>query len=166
MTDIRKKIERELSIKDYYEHDNRIYFKTRSGYIVSLSKNYYFQRLHELQDYFKDREPNEAKRLIQENLAISAIPLQMKDYPVPKIEIFRDSCWATTIKVSGYAEGDPTWDNPDKDIMFKRSLTDARGNVLNDVEQEAWNSAREREDPRIMELCREVLRRLREGLKI
>jgi hypothetical protein len=50
--------------------------------------------------------------------------------------------------------------------MFKKSLTDARGNVLSDIQQESWNTSRERENPRLMELYKEVLRRLREGLNV
>jgi hypothetical protein len=150
----RKKIERELGIKEYYEHDNHVFFKTRSGFILFLSKDVYYQKLHRLQDYFKDREPNEARRLINENLAIGAESFPMKDYPVPKIEIFRDSCWATTIKVSGYAEGDPVWDNPDKDIMLKRSLQDARGNIM---EESPWRTER---NDWVWELAKKIRREI------
>jgi hypothetical protein len=157
----RKKIVKDLDAgKEYVEDENRIYFRTLNGYIVFLSKNQYFEKLRRLREYFEGREPNEAQRLIKENMSIGAIPIE-EDLSNVKVTCVYQSGFATCFKIEGYPE---SWS--DKDIMFKHSLTDSRGNVLNDIEQESWNTAREREDPRIMELCREVLRKLREGLNI
>jgi hypothetical protein len=156
----RKKIEKELQVKEYYEHDNQIYFKSLNAYIVSLPKNRYFDRKRELTSYFSDRPEAEKKRLVLENLSLLAVPLPTKDYQKPKIEVFRHTCWATTIKVSDYDENDPQWGD-NKDIMFKKSLTDARGNVLSEIEQDSWNTARERENPLIMEYAYKILRWLR-----
>lgn len=138
---LREKVKRELQVKEYYELDNRVYFKTLNGYIVYLPKTYYFQRLHKLQDYFKDRESNEARRLILDNLGLLGVPLE-KDYPTPKVEVFPNTA-GFTMKITDYAADDPVWGD-NKDIMFKKSLTDSRGNVLSEIEQESWNSASER----------------------
>jgi hypothetical protein len=163
MTNIRKKIEQQLEVKEYYEHDNRVYFKTLSGYIVSLPKTRYFERKRELTEYFNDRPEAEKNHLVLENLSLLAVPLPTKDYQKPKIEVFRHTCWATTIKVSDYDENDPQWGD-DKDIMLKKSLTDARGNVLSEIEQESWNSASERTSW-VTDFAIKIRDKLREGLR-
>lgn len=138
---MRKKTIKDLQVKEYTESGGRVYFKALSGYIVSLDKSTYFEKLGRLREYFSDREPNEARRLILENLAMCAVPLEMKDYPKPQIEIYRYNLGGFTFKVSGYAEGDPVWDNPDKDIVLKRSLVDPRtGEVME--EESPWRTER------------------------
>jgi hypothetical protein len=156
----RKKIIKGLEAKEYITSDGKVYFLSANGYLVSLPENYYFKRKEELRKYFSDRDEKEQKRLVLENLSLFASPLPDKEYH-PKVEVVYQSAFCTVVKISDYPP-----EEDDKDVMFKKSLTDARGNVLSDIEENSWNSAKEREDPRIEELCREVLRKLGEGLKI
>lgn len=152
----REKIIKDLEEgKEYIEDSGKIYFKSPSGYILFLSKNQYFEKLRRLREYFEDREPNEAQRLIKENMSIGAIPIE-EDLSNVKVTCTYHSGSVICVKVEGYPE---SWS--DKDIMFKKSSTDSRGNVLSDIEQESWNTAREREDPRIMEYAHKILKWLR-----
>lgn len=152
----RKKILRDLEVKEYVKDSGRIFFKTLSGNVVSLSsEKTYFEKLRKLQSYFSDRPESEKRRLIKENLAIGAVPIE-DDISNIKMEIVHQSAFCTVLKFSNYPE---SWG--EKDVMFKHSLTDIRGNVLSEIEQESWNTAREREDPRIMDFANKVLKWLR-----
>jgi len=146
----REKIIQDLEGKEYVQDSGRIYFKTLSGNIVSSEVSLFFKKKNELTEYFRDRPEAEKQRLIRENLAIGASPLE-EDLSTIKMEVVYQSAFCTVLKFSNYPE---SWG--EKDIMFKKSLTDARGNVLSDIEQESWNTAREREDPRIMEFARKI----------
>ncbi len=114
----REKIVRDLEAgKEYVEDSSKIYFKTLNGYIVSLDKTYYFQRLHKLQDYFRDREPSQVQRLIRENLSIGAISLE-DDFGQMKAEKVYESCFCEVWKFSNYP---PSWDGKDVDPRRTRS---------------------------------------------
>ena len=128
----RQKIIRDLEAgKEYTEDSGRIYFKTLSGNIVSLSN--FFERKRKLTDYFSDRPEAEKKRLVLENLAIGALPIE-EDLSNIKVTCVYKSAFATCFKIEGYPE---SWS--DKDIMFKSSLTDARGNIM---EESPWRTVR------------------------
>jgi hypothetical protein len=133
----REKVIRDLEAgKEYIEDSGRIYFRTLNGYIVFLSKNQYFERLHKLQDYFSDREPNEARRLVLENLSIGANPLE-EDLSKIKVTCVYQSGFATCFKIENYP---PSWDNTN--IMLRKSLPDMRGNSLEDIEESPWRTIR------------------------
>lgn len=132
----RKKIENKLQSLKFFEIDNRIYFKTLSGYIVSLSKERYFERKRKLAEYFDkpDWSPKDQKRLILENLQIGAVPLPEKEY-YPKIELCYNSIFCQVYKISEYP---PELDGKDVD---SKSLREKEKEVFGDpwrTERNDW----------------------------
>lgn len=154
----RELIEQKLSVMDSYEHEDRVYFLSLSGNVVSLQKDYYFERLHKLQDYFKDYEPLEARRLVKENLQLIAQPIP-KEFKVPKIRYYHQTAFTTTIMYEGYDENDPRFG--DNSSPTKRELTSMRGESLEQLKKDSWNTAKEREPSWFMEIALKVRDNLR-----
>jgi hypothetical protein len=153
----RKKIVKDLDAgKEYVEDSGRIYFKTLNGYIASLPKNYYFERLHRLQDYFRDREPSQAQKLIKENIGIGAIPLE-EDLSQMKTEKVYESCFCEVWKFSNYP---PSWDGRDVDPRRTRSPSMRESDDWN---TDPWRTER---NDWVTDFALKIRDKLREGLKI
>jgi hypothetical protein len=151
---LRDKIIQDLDAgKEYVISGSRVYFLSINRYPVSLPKDYYFDRKRHLQEYFSNREEKDQKRLVLENLSIFATPLP-EQHSKPKIEVYPHMLGrGLTLKVTQYDEDDPVWGDC-KDFTLKKP-TDPR-DLLREIDKESWNTAKEREDSRIMDFARKI----------
>jgi hypothetical protein len=82
---LKKKVERELEVKEWFEYKGKIFFISITGKLIYLPKNYYFARKEELRKYFSSRqdlnESQRAKRIL-ENLSIFG--KELPDDPDPR----------------------------------------------------------------------------------
>jgi hypothetical protein len=158
----RKKIIRDLDAgKEYVSSEGRIYFLSINKYPASLPEKYYVKRREELRKYFSDRDEKEQKRLVLENLSLLAVPLE-KDYPIPKIEIYRYNLGGFTFVVKDYAADDPVWGD-NTDIILRKSLRDARTGEVIDLEKDEWRTER---NDWLTDFAIKVRDKLRKGMNV
>jgi hypothetical protein len=154
---LKKKIEKELKIKEYWEHDKQIYFKTLSGSIVYLPRNYYFDRKKNLEEYFLRLYPDDQvkqKRLVLENLGLFAKVIPDKIWH-PKYEVVYESNAVTVIKESNYS---PEEDFKNMDDKYFKGLRDPRTGELIEEQENPWRTKR---NDWILEYALKVRNRLR-----
>jgi hypothetical protein len=155
---IKKRVEKELKIKEYWEHDKQIYFKTLSGSIVYLPRNYYFDRKKNLEEYFQRLYPDDQvkqKRLVSENLGLFAKVVPDKIYN-KKVELMSNpSAFVQVWKISNYP---PEEDFKNEDL---RGLRDPRTGELIEKQESPWRTKR---NDWLSEFARKIRDKLRKEL--
>jgi len=157
---MKKRIEQQLKVKEYYEHDKQIYFKTLSGSIVYLPRNYYFDRKKNLEEYFLRLYPNDQvkqKRLVLENLGMFGSPLEDLIYH-KKVELMSNpSAFVQTWLIKDYPPSE------DYSSPTRKELESIRGETLSDESKHLWNSAYSRSE-HLWQWLKEYSRKLRKEM--
>lgn len=138
---IKKKVEKELKVKEFFELDGKVYFKSINENILWLPKNYYYDRKQRLREYFDrrtDLDPNKKERLILENLGLFAKPISDKIYD-PKFEVVYQSNAVSVIKESNYSPEDDFKEIPQR---YWKGLRDPRTGELIEEQESPWRTKR------------------------
>ena len=157
---VKKKVEKELKVKEYWEHEGVVYFKSINENILWLPKNYYYERKQSLTEYFDKRtdlDPKKKERLILENLGMFAKQVPDKIYH-PKFEVVYESNAVSVIKESNYSPEDDFKEIPQR---YWKGLRDPRTGELIEEQENPWRTKR---NDWLSEFARKIRDKLRKEL--